>query len=889
MPLSAGTRLGPYEILSPLGAGGMGEVYKARDTRLGRTVAVKVLPPDLADNAELRERFEREAKTISSISNAHICALYDVGRENGTDYLVMEYLEGETLSARLAKGALPTEQVLRYGLEIADALDKAHRQGIVHRDLKPGNIMLTKSGVKLLDFGLAKWRGATTPAVLSGLSAMPTHATPMTAEGSILGTFQYMAPEQLEGREADGRSDIFALGAVLYEMASGRRAFEGKSQASLIAAILEHDPPSLSTLQPATPPALDRLVKNCLAKDPDDRIQTAHDAMLELRGIAEGSQSGVAAAPVVAKRKSRERLAWGIAAAAAALAVWFGLFRQRSVAAPAAKMLRTNILLPEKVRLNNAVISPDGSRIVFSGTDSTGKIQLWVRALDSYAATLLPGTRGAIFPFWSPDGRFIAFFADKKLKRIEASGGSPLVLYDVDGLGGSWSSSGDIIFTAPSGPVYRLPAAGGKAEPVTKLDPKSGETAHRYPFFLPDGKHFLYLALKLAGNTRDPANRIWIGSLDGSPGKPLVPANFNAQFANGHLLFVRGGDFGGILLAQPFDRQRLETSGEPVTVADQVSLYGDYLGFGNFTVSDAGTLVYDASQFLTRLQWFDRGGKQIGVFGEPGPRSGARISPDGSRIVFTQEDSGTQTSQTWIGDVPRGVQTRLTSGPGSNSNAIWSPDGSRIAFQTDRKHQADIYVRPASGAGAEEVFSDEEGQRIPQDWSSDGRFILYADREAAGGRLMQVSVLPLEGDRKPFTLIPRSPNDIGSVRLSPDGRWVSYDVDESGRNEVYAVSFPDGQGKVQISNAGGTNSRWTRNGREIVYTAFDGKVMSVQVDASRGLGVGSPKPLFELPAGASSGWDVSPDGERFLVNVPIVQSSSVPLSVVVHWTAGLKK
>ena len=585
----------------------MGEVYRARDTRLGRTVAVKVLPAHLSGNPELRERFEREAKTISSISNAHICALYDVGRENGIDFLVMEYLEGETLSARLARGPMPAEHVVRFGLEIADALDKAHRQGIVHRDLKPGNIMLTKSGVKLLDFGLAKWKGAAVPAALSGLSAMPTHATPMTAEGSILGTFQYMAPEQLEGKEADPRSDIFAFGATLYEMATGRKAFEGKSQASLIAAILEHEPPSIATIQPAAPPALDRLVRNCLAKDPDERIQTAHDALLNLRGVGETSQSGAAAASARRKRP-REALAWGVAAAALAIAAWLG-FSQRRPREPEHRVIRTNVLLPEKVQLNSAAISPDGSRIVFSGRDAAGKVQLWVRALDSFAAAPLAGTAGAIMPFWSPDGRFLAFFADKKLKRVESDGGSPLVLYDVDGLGGSWSKAGDIVFTGPSGPVYRLAAAGGKAEPVTKLDEKTGETAHRYPFFLPDGKHFLYLALKLAGNSRDPANRIWVGSLDGSPGKPLVPANFNPQYANGYLLYVRGGDFGGILVAQPFDAERLEVLGDAVTVSDQISFYQDYLGFGNFAVSEAGTLVYDSSQFLTRLQWFDRGGQ----------------------------------------------------------------------------------------------------------------------------------------------------------------------------------------------------------------------------------------------------------------------------------------
>jgi Tol biopolymer transport system component len=866
----------------------MGEVYRARDTRLGRSVAIKVLPAQLTQNAELRERFEREAKTISSLSHAHICALYDVGHQDGTDYLVMELLEGETLAARLSKGPLPTEQVLRFGIEITDALDKAHRQGIVHRDLKPGNIMLTKSGVKLLDFGLAKWQGKATPAVLSGLSAMPTHATPMTAQGSILGTFQYMAPEQLEGKEADGRSDIFALGAVLYEMASGRKAFDGKSQASLIAAILEHEPPSLATTQPATPAALDRLVRNCLAKDPDERIQTAHDAMLELKWIGDSSQAGVTAA-VSARRKSRELFAWGVAAAAVAIAVWLVLSRARPAEETPKRVLRTSVLLPEKLFLNNAVISPDGSRLVFGGSDATGKVQLWVRPLDSYTSVPLAGTEGGVLPFWSPDGKFIGFFADKKLKRIEASGGSSLVLYDVDGLGGAWAPNGDIVFTGPSGPILRLPASGGKAAAVTKIDTSRGETAHRYPFFLPDGRHFLYLAINLAGPRNDPANRLWVGSLDGAPAKPLIPANFNAQYSDGHLLFIRGGDFGGSLLAQPFDPLRLETSGQPVTVADQVALYGDFLAFGDFSVSRNGTLVLDASQLSRRLEWYDRAGKQTDVFGEPAVQLGARISPDGSRISVGVYDSGSQTTQIWVGDIARGVRTRLTSGPGSNTGPVWSPDGSKIAFQTDRKHQADIFVRAADGSGGDEAITDELGQRIPTDWSKNGQ-IVYLDREAAGGRLMQLSVIPLSNPRKPFTLLPRAANDFGfSVRLSPDGRWVAYDMNESGRSEVYVVSFPGGQGKVQISNIGGVAPKWARGGKEILYNAFDGKLMSVEIDTSRGLRAGSPRLLFQLPEGAGFGWDVTADGERFLVNVPVIKSSSVPLNVVVNWTAGLKK
>ena len=890
MSLAAGTRLGPYEIQAPVGAGGMGEVYRARDTRLGRSVAIKVLPTQLSQNPELRERFEREARTISSLSHPHICALYDVGREDETEFLVMELLEGETLSTRLAKGPLPSEQTLRYGAEIADALDKAHRQGIVHRDLKPGNIMLTRSGVKLLDFGLAKVFEP--PARQGALTALPTVAgtSPLTQEGTILGTFQYMAPEQVEGKESDARADIFALGAVLYEMATGRKAFSGATQASLISSILRDEPPPISQVVPMTPPALDRVVRTCLAKDPEDRWQSAGDVAKELRWIAEGSAAGVAAPPATtSRRRIREKLAWAIAVLAVATAAWLGVSRSRRGETAPKRLLRTSVLLPERVFLNNAVISPDGNRLVFGGRDSAGRVQLWIRSLDSYTSTPLAGTDGGVLPFWSPDGRFIAFFADKKLKRIEASGGSPLVLYDIDGLGGAWAPNGDIVFTGPSGPVLRLPASGSKAEPVTKVDASRGETGHRYPFFLPDGRHFLYLAMNLAGPRNDPANRLWVGSLDGAPAKPLIPANFNAQYADGHLLFVRGGDFGGSLLAQPFDSLRLTTSGQPVTVAEQLALYGDFLGFGDYSVSQSGTLVFDGSQLLRRLEWYDRTGKQTGVFGEPAAYFGARISPDDSRIAVGVYDSGTQTTQIWVGDVTRGVRTRLTSGPGSNGGPVWSPDGSKIAFQTDRKHQADVYIRPADGSGAEEGITDEDGQRIPTDWSKDGQ-IVFLDREAAGGRLEQLSVIPVASPRKPLTLLPRAANDFGfSVRLSPDGRWLVYDLDESGRSEVYVVSFPDGKGKLQISNNGGLAPKWTRGGKEIVYNSFDGKLMSVPIDTSRGLRAGTPTQLFQLPEGAGFGWDVGSDGERFLVNAPVIKSSSVPLSVVVDWTAGLKK
>ena len=616
MTLSAGKRLGPYEIVAPLGAGGMGEVYKAKDTRLERTVAVKVLPSHMSASAEVRQRFEREAKTISQLSHSHICALYDVGREGEAEYLVMEYLEGETLTDRLARGALPTEQLLRYGVEIADALDKAHRQGIVHRDLKPGNVMITKSGVKLLDFGLAKAMApAKAPSMLTSLPTM-AGAQNLTEAGTILGTFQYMAPEQLEGKEADGRSDIFAFGAVLYEMATGRKAFEGKSQASLIAAILEHEPPSISSVQPLAPPALDRVVRKCLAKDPEERWQNAADLGSELKWIAEaGSQAGVPA-KVVAKRKGRERVAWigfGLAAAAAAVLA-YGYVRR----APATQhAIRSSILVPAKTSMGMVAVSPDGTELAFCAFDTEGKSLLWLRAFDGTAARPVAGTEGALFPFWSPDSQSIGFFADKKLKRVEAAGGgSPIVVCDApNATGGAWGRDGVILMGQGAGPLLRVSAAGGTPAPATRLDASRHETCHRYPAFLSDGRHFLYLALNLAGAPdSESGGGIWAAGLDDARVERVTGGYSNPVYASGYLLIAREGN----LVAQSFDTRNLRLQGEPRTVVQQVGLFGGFVNLGQFSASEGGVLVCAGNALVpSRLQWVDRAGRRLSSVGEP--------------------------------------------------------------------------------------------------------------------------------------------------------------------------------------------------------------------------------------------------------------------------------
>ncbi|HEY3203267.1 MAG TPA: protein kinase [Thermoanaerobaculia bacterium] len=886
MTLPTGSRLGPYEILAPIGAGGMGEVYKARDTRLERTVAIKVLPKHLSSSPEIRQRFEREAKTISQLSHPHICALYDVNREGETEYLVMEYLEGETLSERLARGPLPLEQTLRYGVEIADALDKAHRQGIVHRDLKPANVMLTKSGVKLLDFGLAK--AMAQPVQQSGLTSLPTMmgaASNLTQEGTILGTFQYMAPEQLEGKEADARTDIFAFGCVLYEMATARKAFAGSSQASLISAIMQNDPPPISSVSPMTPPALDRVVRICLAKDPEDRWQSAHDVAGELKWIAEGSQAGVPA-PIVARRKNRERIAWtgfGIAmVAAAVLAVAY--LRRAPQPMPA---VRASLPLPERMFLGELAASADGTRLAFTASPPGGQPALWVRRLDGSSAQQLPGADNAFFPFWSPDSRFIGFFAEGKLKRVDPSGGAILTICDAErGTGGTWNRDGTIVFApAPTSALYRVPAAGGQPVPLTKLDASRHETAHRYPQFLPDGRHFLYMAANLSAPANDPANSIRVGSIDGKSDKAVVRVASDASYASGRLLYVRDGT----LLAQDFDLSRLETRGEPAPIVQRLGLYG-FQFYWPFSVSKNGVLVAaPALNRPSRLLWLDRSGKELGSLGEPALWANPRLSPDGQRLAVDFYDPGRDAAEIWIYDTSSGVGTKFVFSQAHDANPIWSPDGTRIAFASDRKAKgahADIWIKPLDG-GKEEIFAESADDRTPEDWSPDGHSLSFSVIRARGQRNTQLWILDTAGGRRVFPFATEALTQVNS-RFSPDGRWIAYASDESGKFEVYVQAFPGPGGKWRVSTAGGGNPAWRRDGRELFYLSLDNKLMALPVTPGGTFHAGSPVPLFPVhPKDFHN--DVSSDGRRFMVNSLPADQGSPPLELLVHWTSLLGK
>ncbi|HSD72286.1 MAG TPA: protein kinase [Thermoanaerobaculia bacterium] len=878
MTLSPGTRLGPYELVAPVGAGGMGEVYRARDTRLERTVAVKVLPAHLSSSAESRQRFEREAKTISQLSHPHICALYDVGNQDGVEFLVMEYLEGETLSDRLLKGPLAFDQVLRFGIEIVDALDKAHRQGIVHRDLKPGNVMITKSGVKLLDFGLAKAVAPAGKTSGAALTALPTQAgSNLTQEGTILGTFQYMAPEQLEGREADARTDIFAFGCVLYEMATGQKAFSGKSQASLISSIMGSQPPPVSAVSPMTPPAFDRVVRTCLAKDADDRWQTAHDVMLELKWVAEGGSAAGLPAPVVAKRKNRERF-WMAASAILGIATVLLAVRSFRPSTSETRPVRLSLLPPANAAyesMTSMAVSPDGRQIAFVGQTVDARRSLWVRDLDALKPRSLAGTDGATLPFWSPDNRFLGFFADGKLKKIDASGGPPQVLAPAPFPGGgTWSRDAVIVFTPNIfDPLYRVSASGGTAVPVTKLGPR--EEAHRSASFLPDGRHVVFMAD--ARRTED--HRIKIADLDSGKVQDLLGAVSNVAFAQpGFLLFVRAGS----LLAQPFDPKRLRLAGEPVVVGESLTESGATNHQFEFSVSESGVLAYRSADARSQLTWVDRNGRPLGRIGEPVRRGLVGLSPAGNQVAYEQLDADGRNADLWLLDVSRATTSRFTFDPASEYAPIWSPDGSRIVFGAYRKDAfEDLYLQSSAAGSQESLLLRSGDDKTPTSWSPDGRFILFESSTTNG---IDLDVLSLEGSPKAEPFIHTQFDETRAV-FSPDGKRVAYVSNESGREEIYVTSFPGHAGRRQVSTAGGTRPRWRADGRELFFGARGGKLMVVEALPNGDFG--DPRELFQL-RGARD-YAVAADGQRFLVDLSLEDPSTTPVTVVLGWTGDSKK
>jgi Tol biopolymer transport system component len=874
MSLQPGTRLGNYEILSPLGAGGMGEVYKARDTRLNRTVAIKVLPYELAQNQNRRARFEREARAVSALNHPHICTLYDIGREDRVDYLVLEYLEGETLADRLTRGALPIEQALRVGAQVADALATAHRAGVVHRDLKPGNIILTKSGAKLLDFGLAR---VEEPIRLPAGSALPTQVKPLTAEGSILGTLQYMSPEQLEGKEADGRTDIFAFGAVAYEMATGRRAFEGQSPASVIAAILERDPPSISALAPMTPAGLDRAVKRCLAKSPDDRWQSARDLESELRWIGETTANP--APPAITRRY---RTAW-VTAVFLGMALLVTLYaRHAPVDGPA---LQLSMLPPDNSTFGEFALSPDGRQLAFTATQA-GKTHLWLRSLDSPLDKPLPETEGAGYPFWSHDGRSVGFFAGGRLKVIDIAAGRSRTLAGVrTGRGGTWNRNDMIVFAPDvAANLQGVSAAGGTPVSVTTLDTTRGENSHRFPQFLPDGQHFIYYA-----RTREPEDTgIYCAALGSKEVKRLVVADSaGVATSNHYLLFVREP----MLMAQRFQEDDCQVVGDPMIAADQVWQHG-LPGFMPVSASK-DTLVYRRTTLArSELQWLNREGEVLESVGAL-DAVGFSLAPDDQHLALSRFDA--RAADIWLMETTRRALSRFTSGPTTEWVPVWSPDKSSIVFASDRRGPMDLYLKRFGADANEELLLQTAEWKLPSDWSQDGRLVAYqsVSAETKG----DVWAVPVAGDRKPFPLIRTQFDEFDGV-FSSDGRWIGYTSDETGRLEVYIqeMSPPNSQAagsKLQVSVEGGSRLRWRRDATEVFYIAPDGELISVPLKMQRTLVAGTPEKLFHTairnPTSItdSPGYAAAADGQRFLMYAPSQSPIPSRIEVVLNWPTAL--
>jgi len=887
MTLAAGSKLGPYEILSSVGEGGMGEVFKARDTRLDRVVAIKV------SKQEFTERFEREARAVAALNHPNICTLHDVG----PNYLVFEYIEGEPL-----KGPLPLDRALDYAAQICDALDAAHSKGITHRDLKPANILVTKQGVKLLDFGLAK---IDKPVAV----AQETVTMALTSQGQILGTLLYMSPEQLQGKEADSRSDIFSFGCVLYEALSGKRAFEGSSAASVIAAVLERQPAPLELSPP-----LDRVIRTCLEKDPERRMQTAREVKRALEWAAE---------PVAQSAPARPRrgwLAWGVAATFALIAAALAFLHFRTAAPPEAELMRFQIPVPDELHFTSSEgvsISPDGRKLAFVALDSGGVPRVWLRTLESTEARVLPGTDtiNSPAPFWSPDSRFLAYDANGKLKKVDTLGGAPQTICDVDGVvvGGSWNADGVILFGTTGGGILRVPAGGGTATPATAVDPARKETRHAMPFFLPDGRHFLYLR----SSSDAQATGIYVGSLDAKPeqqdskrliatahGADYAPAAANpgpaANSGQGYILFVRENT----LFAQPFDERRLSMSGEEISVAEPV---GRYLGGAFFSVSRNGILAYRSAAGTGgqgRLTWLDRTGKLAGSFDELGDYRDVRISPDGnhaavSRVVGQNEGPN---EDIWILDLMRGTATRLTSSRSLKQSPLWSPDGGRIVFSSQQNIYWDLYIKRSDGSGGEDLLFASQEYKFPQDWSRDGKYLLFDSQRAP--TMDDLWALPFDGPNgapgKPFPVL-RTEFRERRARFSPDGQWIAYSSNESGRDEVYVRRFtPDGGsssggGETIVSRNGGSWPMWRNDGKELFYVGLNGSLMAVEVATKPAFQAGSPKPLFALPRNLENFTaDIAPDGKRLLALAleslaSAAAAAPVPTTIVVNWEELLKK
>lgn len=894
MTASNGTKFGPYEILSQIGAGGMGEVYRARDTRLGREVAVKVLPSSFAENSERLARFEQEACAAGSLNHPNILAIYDIGKHDDAPYVVCELLEGKTLREKMDGSPLPQRKAIDYALQIAHGLAAAHEKGIVHRDLKPDNLFITKDGrVKILDFGLAKL--IETSPLGQVATEVPTRKV-KTDSGMVMGTVGYMSPEQVRGLLVDHRSDIFSFGAILYEMLAGKRAFRHESSVETLNAILKEDPPSLTESNQTVNPALERIVTHCLEKNPEERFHAASDLAFALEALSgTGSISSgqtVEMSSIGGRRISRRELtAWivaGTALAAAAIALF--LIWPRPINEQPAATARFSLEPPDGMFFAAASeISPDGRRIVVRIRDASGKSMLWIRPIDSVDWVPLPGTDDARQPFWSPDSRMIGFFTGGKLKRIDISGGPPQTICDSNpGFGGTWNPDGVIVFGKGRGQgIHSVPASGGVPTPVTTLDKDRKEFIHHWPRFLPDGRHFLFSANDVRGDNRG----IYVGSIDSKESKLILPGidSSSGYVPPGYVLFV--GE--GALMARPFDANKLEFTGEALLVVENVA-FNSNNSRGHFSISDTGTLVYKTDFDESdngQITWCDRTGKTTATIGVPGKYLAVSLSPDEKRLATVlPEGDGRSSWDIWVLDLPReAAATRLTFDPAGDIYPTWSPDGGQMVFASTREGVPNLFQKAASGAGDDELLLKTDRVALPNDWSRDGQYLLYQQIGENTG--MDLWVMPLSGDRTPFVFLQTGFQE-GLGRFSPDGRWVAYVSNESGRSEVYARGFPSAGGKWQVSTAGGTFPRWRADGKELFYVTDAGNLMAVDVKTTgEVIEIGVPKQLFGIgPIGGLVGvsYDVSNDGQRFLRIVREETPNRSPLIVVTNWTNAVR-
>ncbi len=904
MSLAAGTKFGPYEIVSPLGAGGMGEVYRARDSKLGRDVALKVLPEAFAADATRLARFHREAQLLASLNHPCIASIYGFEDSGKVHAFVMELVEGPTLADRVLSGAIPVSEALGIAKQICEALEFAHERGIVHRDLKPANVKVTpEDAVKVLDFGLAK--ALETQDSGMNIANSPTLSVAATREGMILGTAAYMSPEQAKGRAADRRSDVWAFGCVLYEMLSGKQPFSGETVSDTLAEVLKVDP-DWNALPANTPAGIQKLVRRCLVKDPKQRLQAIGEARIaieqtlnptaQVSGIDFIAPAGAGVAVEGAQKQPwRRALPWAVAAvcfvAAAIIATLFW-----RVSSNPDRSVRSYILPPDQATFvfqaafGAPVLSPDGKRLVFSAKTGGANEMLWVRELDSLTGRRLEGTGGASFPFWSPDSQFVGFFASGKLMKIDISGGPAQTVCDApSGRGGTWSESGVIVFAPKvAGSLEKVSAAGGEPVAVFADDKPDQQLTLRWPFFLPDGNHFLYwsgnpFAVGTAGN-----NGIFLGSLDGKQRQFLFAADSDALYSSsGYLLFLRGET----LMAQPFDAGGLKLTGDAVPIAEHIGNPQKYR-LGHFSVSQHEELIYEGSETdAGQVVWMDANGKQLGTLGEPGGVLDARLSPDDKTIIEAIEDPQSTNADLWLVDLTRGVRTRFTFDPASHGYPAWSPDGKEIAFSSTHAGNLSMYEKAANGTGDIQPLAGDGVEQLVSDWSRDGRYIAYNRLDPQTGGGFGIWILPLFGDNKPFPFIQNQYNLL-TPTFSPDGKWIAYSSQESGRRQIFVSSFPGANSKWQVSANGGGAPRWRADGRELFYLSEDNKLMAVEIQEKGGsLEIGSTQTLFPVSASSSLllPYDVTSDGKKFVIVVPVAGSGGEPITLVTNWVASLKK